>query len=81
MYKEKIQTMGRTVVTEFKAQVRTHIAPKIVMSFNRDGILYYKDDQGKEHIADTYDRIFGKRDSSAILPKGKAAYQRTFKRH
>lgn len=79
MLEEKVPTGGNNTTTIFRAQKPFHVAPKIVGTFYRGGVRYYKDSDGAVHHADTYDKMFGKRDPGAILPKGKSKFQRTYK--
>jgi hypothetical protein len=79
MRKEFIDHGGPGKETAFRAEKKFVRAPKVVGTFTQGGVLFYKDDIGGVHDAATYDRVFGKRDSSAILPKRKSEYQKIFK--
>jgi hypothetical protein len=78
MHKDIIYT-GSSKVTAYRADRQIHVAPKIVKEITEDGVRFYKDDRGRLHVAETYDRIFGSRNSAAIVVKPKFQYQRTFK--
>jgi hypothetical protein len=71
--------IGRGKETVYHPNVKANVQPKVIKTFTRDGVRFYTDDAGKDHVADTYDKVWGKRETSAILPQAKRAYQRTFR--
>ena len=78
MRKEMVRTgngLRDTALTFIPHRVAT-FAPKIVKTVTRDGIRFYKDDKGKLHMADVYDRVFGKRNPGAINLKARDGYSR-----
>ena len=79
MRKEVLKEGGNHVATNFHAQVPFRGIPKIISVYTSGGVRYYKDAAGKVHVADIFDRVWGKRSSAAILPAGKKQFQRTFR--
>jgi len=81
MRKEMVDyPIGRGKETVFHPSVKAYIKPSIVATFTQAGIRMYKDDAGREHVADTFDRVWGKTNPAAILPNAKRAYQRYFRK-
>lgn len=79
MRKERIIEHGQTTVTNWHASVPFVVAPTITKEYLIDGVRHYRDSIGGVHNADTFDRVWGKRDSKRILPKNKPQYQRIHK--
>jgi hypothetical protein len=79
MHKEMLRSGANHVAVVFHPNRRLHIALTIDKEYTKDGIRFYKDTAGKDHVADTYDQIFGKRDTKKIVPRPKQSFQRTFK--
>lgn len=79
MYKEKIIEHGQTTVTNWHANVPYLVAPVIDKEVTLGGVRHYKDKAGKVHNAETFDRVWGKRDSKRILPPKKREFQRIHK--
>lgn len=76
MRKEIIYDAGRRVTTVFHAAIPVTVCPKIVDEEICDGVRMYVDTIGGRYIAETFDRVWGKRDSKAILPNVKRQFQR-----
>ena len=79
MRKEVMKEGGNHIATNFHPQVPFWAIPKITSTYTSGGIRYYRDDAGRSHVADTFDQVWGKRSSTAILPAGKKQFQRTFR--
>lgn len=79
MRKEAVREQGHTTAIYFHAQRPYLVAPVIEHEFTEGGVRMYKDKAGHHHVADMFDKAWGKRDPAAILPMKKRQFQRTFR--
>jgi hypothetical protein len=79
MRKEILKSGANHVAVVFHADRPAYAAPVIDHEFTKGGTRFYKGAAGKDYVADTYDRVFGKRDSKKIVRGAKHSFQRTFK--
>lgn len=76
MRKEMLKSGGNHVATMYRPQVPYQVEPKVSEEYSIDGVRHYKDSAGGVYNAETFDRIWGKRNSAAMLPKAKRTFQR-----
>lgn len=67
---------GRRISVNYQADIPLKRCPKITGEEIRGSERLYVDADGGRHVAEVFDRIWGKRDSNAILPKSKSQFQR-----
>lgn len=79
MRKEMLTSGANHVAIVFHPDKRIYVAPTIDHEYTKDGTRFYKDTVGKDHVADIYDRVYGRRDAKKIAPRPKQAFQTTFK--